>query len=43
MSELCPTIIFKDESYAVQGALFEVHNVMGNGFLFLNTDKVHPV
>jgi hypothetical protein len=43
MSETAPIIVYKDESYAIQGALFEVHNVMGNGFLFLNTDKVHPV
>jgi hypothetical protein len=34
MLELAQTIFFKDESYAIQGAIFEVHNVMGNGFLF---------
>jgi GxxExxY protein len=33
MPKFSPTIIFKDESYAIQGAIFEVHNVMGNGFL----------
>ena len=26
-------ILFKDESYAIQGAIFEVHRVMGIGFL----------
>jgi len=26
-------ILFKEESYRIMGACFEVHNVMGNGFL----------
>ena len=27
------TILFKDESYAIQGAIFEVYREMGCGFL----------
>ena len=26
-------IVFKDESYAIQGAIFEVYREMGSGFL----------
>lgn len=26
-------IIFKDERYEIQGAIFEVYRVMGSGFL----------
>ena len=26
-------ILYKDECYSIQGAIFEVHNIMGNGFL----------
>jgi len=30
---LSETILFKDESYAIQGAIFEVYRQMGCGFL----------
>jgi len=26
-------ILYKNECYSIQGAIFEVHNIMGNGFL----------
>ena len=28
-----PEIIYKDESYAITGALYNVHNKLGRGFL----------
>jgi GxxExxY protein len=32
-SRMSETILFKDESYAIQGAIFEVYREMGCGFL----------
>ncbi len=28
-----PSIVYKDESYKIQGAIYEVYKEMGNGFL----------
>jgi GxxExxY protein len=33
MLKMNEKILYKDEFYSIQGAIFEVHNVMGSGFL----------
>ncbi len=29
----CMSIVYKDESYSIQGAIFDVYREMGNGYL----------